>query len=79
MTSYWQSIDLVIHPTEAPWRNPLVEALVKQLKFSLKVMPNVKLCLLEFKTLMNLVTCAIKNPSLGIQKNFDNPLDLIIL
>merc|ERR1711895_292620 len=53
LVNYWPSINWVVHPTEAPWRNGAVEAIVKQLKSSFKMLPNFKLTLLEFRTIIN--------------------------
>merc|ERR1712240_794535 len=39
LVNYWPSINWIIHPTEAPWRLGAVEALVKQLKSSIKNRP----------------------------------------
>ena len=43
LVDYWPSINWVVHPTEAQWRNGAVEAVVKQLKSSFNMLPNIKL------------------------------------
>ena len=74
LVNYWPSINWVVHPTEAPWRNGAVEAIVKQLKSSFKMLPNFKLTLLEFRTLINEITTSINNRPLGILQNDMQPL-----
>ena len=64
----------MVHPTEAPWRNGAVEAIVKQLKSSFKMLPNFKLTLLEFRTIINEITTSINNRPLGILENNMQPL-----
>ena len=66
LVNYWPSINWVVHPTEAPWRNGAVEAMVKQLKSSFKMLPNFKLTLLEFRTIISEITTSINNRPLGI-------------
>ena len=74
LVNYWPSINWVIHPTEAPWRNGAVEALVKQLKNSFKMLPNFRLTLLEFRTIINEITTSINNRPLGILESNMQPL-----
>ena len=74
LVNYWPSINWVIHPTEAPWRNGAVEALVKQLKSSFKMLPNLRLTLLEFRTIINEITTSINNGPLGILESNMQPL-----
>ena len=69
LVDYWPSINWVVHPTEAPWRNGAVEAIVKQLKSSFNMLPNFKLTLLEFKTLIVEISIAINNRPLGVLQN----------
>ena len=66
LVDYWPSINWVVHPIEAPWRNGAVDAIVKQLKFSFNMLPNSKLSLLEFKTLINEISTSINNRPLGV-------------
>merc|ERR1712089_3068 len=74
LVNYWPSINWVVHPTEAPWRNGAVEAIVKQLKSSFKMLPNFMLTLLEFRTIINEITTSINNRPLGILQNDQQPL-----
>ena len=74
LADYWPSINWIVHPTEAPWKNGAIEALVKQLKSSFKMLPNFKLSLLEFKTLINEITTSINNRPLGVLQNEQQPL-----
>ena len=74
LVNYWPSINWVVHPTEAPWRNGAVEAMVKQLKSSFKMLPNYKLTLLEFRTIINEITTSINNRPLGILEDNMQPL-----
>ena len=74
LVNYWPSINWVIHPTEAPWRNGAVEAIVKQLKSSFKMLPNFRLTLLEFKTIINEITTSINNRPLGVLESNMQPL-----
>ena len=74
LIDYWPSINWIVHPTEAPWRYGAVEAIVKQLKSSFKMLPNFKLSLLEFRTLINEITTSINNRPLGILQNDQQPL-----
>ena len=71
---YWPSINWILHPTEAPWRNGAVEAIVKQLKSSFKMLQNFKLSLLEFKTLIAEITTSINNRPLGTLQDDQQPL-----
>ena len=66
LVDYWPSIIWVVHPTEAPWRNGAVEAIVKLLKSYFKMIPNIKLTLLEFKTLIDEDSTSITNRPLGV-------------
>merc|ERR1712089_54307 len=74
LVNYWPSINWVVYPTEAPWRNGAVQAIVKQLKSSFKMLPNFKLTLLEFRTIINEITTSINNRPLGILQNDMQPL-----
>jgi len=74
LVNYWPSINWVIHPTEAPWRNGAVEAIVKQLKSSFKMLPNFRLTLLEFRTIINEITTSINNRPLGVLESNMQPL-----
>merc|ERR1711867_326868 len=74
LVNYWPSINWIIHPTEAPWRNGAVEAIVKQLKSSFKMLPNFKLTLLEFRTIINEITTSINNRPLGVLESNMQPL-----
>ena len=65
---------IVINPTEAPWRNGAVEALVEQIKYSLRFLPVSNLTLLEFKTVLSEVTTAINNRLLGVRADTEQPL-----
>merc|ERR1712240_610928 len=74
LVNYWPSINWIIHPTEAPWRLGAVEAIVKQLKSSFKMLPNFKLTLLEFRTIINEITTSINNRPLGVLESNMQPL-----
>lgn len=74
LVNYWPSINWIIHPTEAPWRLGAVEAIVKQLKSSFKMLPNFKLTLLEFRTIINEITTSINNRPLRVVKSNVQPL-----
>merc|ERR1712177_28830 len=74
LVSYWPSINWVVHPTEAPWTNGAVEAIVKQLKSSFKMLPNFKLTLLEFRTIINQITTSINKRPLGVLESNMQPL-----
>ena len=71
---YWPSINWVVHPTEAPWRNRAVEAIVKQLKSSFNMLPNFKSSLLEFKTLIDEISTSNNNRQLGVLPDCQQPL-----
>ncbi len=60
LEDYWPSINWVVHPTEAPWRNRAIEAIVKQSKSSLNMLPNFKL------TLIDEISTSINNKQLGV-------------
>merc|ERR1712101_53077 len=74
LVNYWPSINWVIHPKEAPWRNGAVEAIVKQLKSSFIMLPNFRLTLLEFRTIINEITTSINNRPLGVLESNMQPL-----
>merc|ERR1712030_195280 len=78
---YWPSVNWIILPPEAPWKNGSVEALIKQLKSSLKMLPSQNLTLLEFKTVIDEITCAINNRPLSLMSDSLQPLtpNLLIL
>ena len=62
------------YPTEAPWCKGAVEAIIKQLKLSLKTLPGIDMSLLEFKTLIDHIVCSINNRPLGICRDLVQPM-----
>ena len=50
-----------------------VEAIVKQLKSSFNMLPNFKLTLLEFKTLIDEISTSINNRPLGVLQDSQQP------
>ena len=70
----WPTINWTVHPTAAPWRNGGPEALVKQVKGSLKNLPTSHLSLTEFRTVVAEITASINNRPLGACPLSNQPL-----
>ena len=68
------TIEWIIHPTVAPWRSSGAEAMVKQVKSSLRCLPTSHLTTIEFRTVLAEITATINNRPLGVCPVSEQPL-----
>jgi hypothetical protein len=70
----WPTINWQIHPTAAPWRSGGAEAMVKQVKSSLRCLQTSHLSTMEFRTVLAEITTTINNRPLGVCPVSKQPL-----
>jgi hypothetical protein len=63
-----------ILPPGSPWRNGGPEAMVKQVKYSIRLLPTNQLGMLEFCCVLMEITATINNRPLGVCTATDQPL-----